>query len=188
MQTCCWCRGVEWSRQLLLGNAELDLERLWHLWGRRTGQSQLDLHSVVDEPLEGSQGSNHDDSGTQSSPQSLESESLSSISNAGSLSLVHVADDGIGWVRHDGAEDSSDVAGSEGDHQLLRLAALRPGLGHHVLVDGLHGPLEAGELHHGVGDLSAPQGNQGLVETVDALILHYLGESSPQGGGEGSDR
>ena len=56
---------------LLLSHAQLLLQRLGHLGGRRTGQSELDLDSVVDEPLEGSQGSNHDDSGTQSSPHSL---------------------------------------------------------------------------------------------------------------------
>ena len=115
-----------------------------------------------------------------------ESESPGSISNAGSLSLVHVADDGVGWVRHDGAEDSRDVAGSEGDHQLLRLAAVSTGLGHHVLVDGLHGPLEAGELHHGVRDLSAPQWDQGLVESVNSLRILDDGESRPESGWEGA--
>ena len=115
-----------------------------------------------------------------------ESESPGSISNAGSLSLVHVADDGVGWVRHDGAEDSRDVAGSEGDHQLLRLAALGTWLGHDVLVDGLHGPLEAGELHHGVRDLSAPQWDQGLVESVNSLRILDDGESRPESGWEGA--
>ena len=116
----------------------------------------------------------------------LESESLGSISNAGSLSLVHVAEDGVGGVRHDGAEDSRDVAGSEGDHQLLRLAALRTWLRHHVLIEGLHSSLEACELHHGVRDLSAPQRDQGLVETVDALSILDDGESRPESGWEGA--
>ena len=86
----------------------------------------------------------------------------------------------------DGAEDSSDVASSKGHHQLLRLAALSSGLGHHVLVDGLHGPLETRELHHGVGDLSAPQRNQRLVEAVNSLLLQDDGIRSPQGSREGA--
>ena len=94
----------------------------------------------------------------------LESQSLGSVSNARSLSLVHVAHDGVSRMGHDGAEDSRDVAGSEGDDQLLGLAALRARLGHHVLVEGLHGPLEAGELHHGVRNLTTPQRDERLVE------------------------
>ena len=116
----------------------------------------------------------------------LESQSLGSISNARSLSLVHVAHDGVSRMGHDGAEDSRDVAGSEGDDQLLGLAALRPWLGHHVLVEGLHGPLEAGELHHGVGDLSAPQRNQGLVEPIYSLGVLDDGEGCPESGWESS--
>jgi hypothetical protein len=64
---------------------------------------------------------------------------------------------------------TGDVAGGEGDHQLLGLVALVPRLRHHVLVKGDHSLLETGELHHGVGDLPAPQGNQRFVESVDAL-------------------
>merc|ERR1719452_79735 len=119
------------------------------------GQAELDLDSVIDEPLESGEGSDHDNSGTQSSPHAFESEGLGGVSNAGSLGLVHVAHDGVGRVRDNGAEDTGDVSGGEGDNELLRLGALGSGLGHNVLVDGLHSPLKAGELHHGVGDLSA---------------------------------
>ena len=58
-------------RVLLLGHVELGLQRLGHSWRRGTGQSELNLDSVVDEPLESRQCSNHDDSGTETSPQSL---------------------------------------------------------------------------------------------------------------------
>ena len=40
MQTCC---GANSDQFLLLGHAELGLQRLGHLGGRRTGQSELDL-------------------------------------------------------------------------------------------------------------------------------------------------
>ena len=116
----------------------------------------------------------------------LKSKSTRGVSNARPLGLVHVAHDGVGRVGDDGAEDSRNVTSSEGHHQLLGLAALGTWLGHHVLVDGLHGPLETRELHHGVGDLSAPQRNQRLVEAVNSLLLQDDGIRSPQGSREGA--
>lgn len=58
----------------------------------------------------------------------------------------------------------TDVTGNEGDHQLLRFAALAARFGHHVLVEHLHSSLKAGELHHGVRDLPHPQGHHTLIE------------------------
>lgn len=52
----------------LLGEAQFLLEGLGHLWGRGTGQAEVDLHRVVDEPLQGGQGTNHDDTGHQTLP------------------------------------------------------------------------------------------------------------------------
>lgn len=60
----------------------------------------------------------------------------------------------------------TNVTGHEGDHQLLAFAALAAGFGNSVLVEQLHGALEASELHHGVGDLSHPQRNHTLIETT----------------------
>ena len=74
----------------------------------------------------------------------------------------------------------------------------------------LHRALEAGELHHGVGDLAAPQRHQRLVEPVNPLSFPQLGvtgvrevrgvggetesesgrpyrrRGAPEGGGEGA--
>lgn len=58
----------------------------------------------------------------------------------------------------------TNVTGHKCDNQLLRFAAVAAGLGNDVLVQHLHCALEAGKLHHGVGDLSHPQGNHTLVE------------------------
>lgn len=60
----------------------------------------------------------------------------------------------------------TNVAGHEGDHQLLGLGALAAGLGDNILVEQLHGALKAGKLHHGVGDLPHPQRNHTLVEAA----------------------
>merc|ERR1719422_2284021 len=120
-------------------------------------------------------------------PESLESKVIDCLSKTSARSLVEVRHEGVSGMGDDGAEDTSDVAGSEGDHQLFGLGALGPGLGDHVLVKSLHGSLETGKLHHGVGDLSSPKRNQGLVETIEAFLLQNFWESSSQGCGEGSN-
>ena len=146
------------------------------------------LNTVIDEPLKGSQGSNHDDPGAKTLPESAKTKGLHGSTNACAWSLVEVGHQGVGGVGHDGAEDTSNVASGEGDNQLFSLGALGPWLGDHVVVERNDGLLKAGKLHHGVGDLPAPQGHQGLVEAVDALSSHDLGEGSPQGGWEGAHR
>merc|ERR1719145_574854 len=136
----------------------------------------------------GGQGSNHNYPGAKTLPESTKTKGLHGSSDACAWSLVEVGHQGIGGVGHDGAEDTSDVASGEGDNQLFSLGALGPWLGDHVVVERHDGLLKAGKLHHGVGDLPAPQGHQGLVEAVDALSSHDLGEGSPQGGWEGAHR
>jgi len=79
---------------------------------------------------------------------------------------------------------SGNITSSEGDDQLFSLGAISPGLGHNELVDGLDCALKACELHHGVGDLSAPEWSQRFVKTVDAFLGQDLGECTPEGGGE----
>uniref|UniRef100_M3Y4J0 Uncharacterized protein n=1 Tax=Mustela putorius furo TaxID=9669 RepID=M3Y4J0_MUSPF len=61
---------------------------------------------------------------------------------------------------------------------LLSLGALALGLGDHILVESLHRALEAGKLHHGVGDLLQPQRRHALVEGPQALLREH-----PRGGG-----
>merc|ERR1719347_998909 len=173
---------------LLLSESQLLLQRLGHLWRGRSGKTESNLHSVIDEPLESGESTDHDNSRNKTKPQSLEAENLDGVTNARARGLVEIGDESVGRVGDDSAEDTSDVSSSECDDQLLRLGALSARLGDHVLVDGLHGSLEAGKLHHGVGDLSSPQRNQRLVETIDTFLLQNSGESSSQSCGEGSNR
>lgn len=60
--------GGRWFNLCLLGEAELLFEGLGHLGGRRAGQAEVHLHRVVDEPLQGRQGTDHDDTGDESLP------------------------------------------------------------------------------------------------------------------------
>ena len=192
---------------LLLSHAQLLLQRLGHLGGRGAGQAEGNLHhialsnavrklllllvyldSIVNEPLQSGECTNHDDPGAESSPQTFEAQHLDGVTDAGAGRLVQVGDQSVGGVGHDGAEHARDVARGEGDHQLLGLAALGAGLGHHVLVESLHRLLEAGELHHGVGDLTAPQRHQGLVEAIKTLLSLDLGEGTSERGREGAHR
>lgn len=60
--------GVDLRGGASLCQAQLLLEGLWHLRGRGAGQAEVDLDRVVDEPLQGRQGTNHDDTGHQTLP------------------------------------------------------------------------------------------------------------------------
>lgn len=52
----------------LLSVPKLLLQRFWHLRGRRAREPEVDLHGVIDEPLQCSQSANHDDTGKESLP------------------------------------------------------------------------------------------------------------------------
>lgn len=160
-----------------LGESELLLEALGHLGGWWTWHGEGDLDTVVDEPLGGCESTDHDDSGNQTSPQASEAELLGDVQGRGALGLVQFRDDCVGWVRHDGAEDTGNITSGEGDDQLFSLGALGARLGHDVSVQEFEGLFEAGELHHCVWDLTHPEWHETLVEGVDALFLHHLGES-----------
>ncbi|VCX17906.1 unnamed protein product [Gulo gulo] len=67
---------------------------------------------------------------------------------------------------------------------MLGLGALALGLGDHILVEGLHHELEAGELHHGVGDLPQPQQRHALVEGPRAVLGVHPRSGGAQRAGE----
>ena len=120
---------------LVLGSCELALERLGHLWRWRAGKTEPDLDTVVDEPLGGSEGTDHDDPGHKSLPDAHEAELLQSLAGSRSLGHVHLGDDSVGRVRDDGAEDTGNVTGSKSHHQLLALGALISWLRHNMPAD-----------------------------------------------------
>lgn len=59
---------LQLSGRPLLCEAELLLQGLWHLRGRGARQTEVDLDRVIDEPLQGGQSTDHDDTGDQTLP------------------------------------------------------------------------------------------------------------------------
>jgi len=89
-------------------------------------ETNCSLEGIIEPPLETSEGTNHDDSCDESSPESLESDfgvDLADIFSESSLSLdgVELGDHGISRVRDDSAEDTSAVSRHECDGELLTL-------------------------------------------------------------------
>jgi hypothetical protein len=156
-------------------------------WGRSTsgGQTDVDLEGIVDEPLEGSQGTDHEDTHAKTTPDTNGTHLSEELTNRRTSGvLVQLGDDRVSRVRDDGAEDTSDVTTDERDTELFKLGALALGLGDDVSVEGLDGSLESPELHHSVRDLSGPQRNQTLVETSDTFVLDDLTHTLSQSGRE----
>lgn len=156
-----------------------------------TGSLEADgsLEGIIEPPLETSEGTNHDDSGAEASPESLEADfrvDLADVLRHGSLSLdgVELGDHGISGVRNDGAEDTSQVTRQEGDSELLSLGVFSSGLGEDVGVEGFDDLFESDELHNGVGDLSSPKGSQTLVKSTSAFSSGHLVVSLEERGGE----
>lgn len=162
---------------------ELGLEGGGHLGGRRAGELEGDFHGIIDEPLEGGEGTDHDDTRSESLPETSETKLLNDISGRCAAVLVELGNDGVGGMRNNGAEHSSDVSGNERHHQLFTLRAFGTRLGDRVLVDQLDSSLEAGELHHRVWDLSHPKRRESLEETRETFILHDHGCASTKSGG-----
>ena len=99
-------------------------------WQRLISSSDLD--GIVDEPLGSGKCTDHDDPRRQSLPDSHEAEFLQGLAGGGSLDSVHLRHHSVGWVRHDGAENTSNVTGSKRHYKLFALAALIAGLWYYV--------------------------------------------------------
>lgn len=163
---------------------EFGLEGGWHLCGGGSGDAESDFDEIVDEPLGGGEGTDHDDPGAETLPESGKSEFLGDVHRRSCLFLVQLGNYGVSGMRDDGAENTGNVTGGERDDELFTFAALISGLGHNMSVQELDGLFKTGKFHHGVGDLPHPQGDERLEESVHPFFLHHLGDSFPEGVGE----
>lgn len=150
-------------------------------------ESLLDV--VVDGELEGGEGTDHDDTGTQAQEETLDTELTSQADEAGhdgasAGGLVDLGKEGIGGLGDDGSGHTGDQTGAQVDGG--------QGTGREVLLgaerseDGLGGTLEDDELGHGVGDLLEQDGAESRVETAEGtVLLQDTGETTDKTGGEG---
>lgn len=81
-------------------------------------------------------------------------------------------------------EDTGNVTTEERDTSLGKEGVVLLGVGE-VRVDQLDGSLESGELNHGVGNLSGPQGGKTLVEAGNTLSSNHLLQAIESTGSEG---
>jgi len=156
-------------------------------------ETTSNLEGIVDNPLEAGKGTNHENSGSKTLPESIESDLGVDLLNLSSgrctslvLFLVEDGDHGISWVRDESAENTSNISGHESDHELGSLGVFTLWLGEDFAVECGNDLLESDELNNSVWDLSSPEWLETLVETIhtfsfldDAESLHgTLWESS----------
>lgn len=136
----------------------------------------------VDHPLETGQGTNHDDTDRQTVPEARESNVLVDPAHGRAKCLalraicIELADHDVGRVGDDSAEDTCQVTADKRHARLgsLAVVGLLPGeAGVHHLDNGLEG----GKLHHGVGNLSAPERVQALVEASPPFLSRDLADA-----------
>jgi hypothetical protein len=160
-------------------------------WSSSSGShSASSLEGIVDPPLKSGQGSDHENTDSESSSgESLESNLVVDGSNGLTLvlGLSELGNHRIGWVRDDGTDNSGQVSRGEGDRELSSLSVGVLWLGEDVLVEELDGLLEEVELGHGVWDLTRPQWDDRSEweSGVNAVGVH-LGEGLSEVGWEGS--
>ena len=147
------------------------------------GKSAPNLEGIVDDPLETGEGTNHEDSCSKTFPESGETNFTVDFSDLRSgacagFSLVEDGDHGVSWVGNDGAEDTSDVTGHEGDQHLSSLAVFVLWLGENGGIELLDNLLEGDELDNSAWNLSAPEWDKTLVESVQTFSCFDLVEAS----------
>ena len=138
------------------------------------GESASNLEGIVDDPLEASKGTNHEDSGTKTLPESSESNlsiDLLDLGHSGttSSSLVEDGDHGVSWMGNNGAENTGNVTRHESDHKLGALGVGALWLGEYGRVEFSDNLLESDELDNGVWNLSSPKWLKTLVESSGTL-------------------
>ena len=137
-------------------------------------ESASNLEGILDDPLEASKGTNHEDSGTETLPESTESDLFKDLLDLGhsgttSSSLVEDGDHGVSWMGNNGAENTGNVTRHESDHQLGALGVGALWLGEYFFVEFSDNLLESDELHNGVWNLSSPKWLKTLVESRGTL-------------------
>lgn len=166
--------------------------------------------TYVNGELEGSQGADHEETGTDTSVGSTETKFLADLDQTAggaltgqALGLVDLGKHGVGWLGDDGGGETGDQTGAQVDTGL-------GGVGQVLLGEGPEGSLgdllEDDELGHGVGNpvagvsmdgfvtstcqmrcylLLEQDGTEAGVESADTLLACDLAEAAQQTAGVG---
>jgi hypothetical protein len=172
-----------WSRQIYIFNYTCTRLQL-----NTTGGTESLLDVGVDGELEGSQSTDHEQTGSDTGVGSLETELLSNLDETagGSLArstggLVDLGQHGVGGLGHDGGGETGEQTSAQVGDGL--------GGGSHVLLgegseDGGGGLLVHDELGHGVRNLLEQDRSESGVEGTDTLVLEDLSETAHKTGSE----
>lgn len=149
-------------------------------------QSLLDVG--VDGELEGSEGTDHEETGTDTGVGSLKTELLGDLDETGSSALargtrglVDLGQHGVGRLGDNGGSETSNQTRSQVGNGL---GGGGEGLLGEGVEDGLGDLLEDDELGHGVRNLLEQDGTEARVESTNTLVLHDLGETTKETVGE----
>ena len=139
-----------------------------------------------------SQGSDHEETGSETRIAAAETELLGDLDQAAggalsgqTLGLVDLGKHGVGGLRDDGGGETGEETGTqvvEGLHAGGSLVLVDNA------VDGLVDLLEDTELGHGVGNLLEQDGPKARVEGTNTLVLENLAKTADKAIGEGGLR
>lgn len=155
-------------------------------------KSNSGLEGIIDPPLQTSKSTNHNNSSSKSSPQSREPDipidGLNTIhSTSSGFNIIQFGNHSVRRMRHNRAEDTSQVTRRESNRKLGRLAVLMFLLTvENVSVEHLNNLLEEYEFHNSVRDLSRPERSESFVEPLGSFGFQNFIESWDESGREGS--
>lgn len=153
------------------------------------GGTEDTLDVTVDGELTGSDGTNHEKTGTDTSVAATDTKVLGDLDKTGdraltrsALSLVDHTEHGVGGLRNKGGSETGNETRAKVDTSLSTI-------GNGVLVDlavnSLDNLLVDDELGHGVGDLLEEDRTETRVESTDTLVLEDLAEAAHETASEG---
>lgn len=147
--------------------------------------TEVDLEGVVDQPLEGSQSTDHANAHGQTVPQASEANVAVDPANGCTSALTSLAigvqlrHHHVRRVRDDRTANTGNVASEERNTSLLQGVVRLLGLTK-LLVDLGNRALERRELDHGVRDLTGPERVEALIEASVAFLGDDLAPSLAQ--------
>jgi hypothetical protein len=119
--------------------------------------------------LHASKGTNHEDSSTETFPESVET-NIGVDFSSGFTGFVHDRDHSVSWMRYNSAENTCNITRHESDHELGTFAVLTLWLGENISVEFGNNLFESNKLNNGVWDLSSPKWLDTLVETGSSFL------------------